>query len=80
MNARYLARIRSPRHANCILLLHNPCSAPRYGLNVVDLEDLNIVLPVSNRTLMKNLESWVIEAKVYDVFSICGKVASVQVI
>ena len=80
MNARYLARIRSPRHANCILLLQNPCSAPLYGLNVVDLEDLNIVLPVSNRTLVKNLESWVNEAKVYDVFSICGKVASVQVI
>ena len=33
------ARIRSPRYANCILLLHNLRSAPRYGLNAVDLED-----------------------------------------
>ena len=29
---------------------------------------------------MKNLESWVDKAKVYDVFSICGRVASVHVI
>ena len=71
---------RSPRHAKCTLMSHNPCSAPHYGLTAADLEGLNITLPVNNRVLVKNLNYAVDEAKMYDVFSICGKIASVQII
>ena len=59
---------------------HNPRSAPHYGLTAADLEGLNITLPVKNRVLVKNLNYAVDEAKMYDVFSICGKIASVQII
>ena len=71
---------RSPRHAKCTLMSHNPRSAPHYGLTAADLEGLNITLPVNNRVLVKNLNYAVDEAKMYDVFSICGKIASVQII
>ena len=75
-----LSSTRSPRHANCILLSHDSRRGPTYGLSRADLTKLGIVLPVSNRILVKNLQPWMNEADVHMIISVCGKVTSTQVL